>query len=94
MELGNAIRSLRKKKNITQKQLATLCGLSANAMCNLESGESFPTKTTISKICKALEIPESYLLLFSITEEEIPEEKKILYRTLCEPFREELIRDL
>ena len=94
MELGNAIRSLRKKKNITQKQLATLCDLSANALCNIESGESFPTKKTITKICQALEIPESYLLLFSITEDDIPEEKRILYRTLCEPLREELIRDL
>ncbi len=40
-----------------------------------------------------LNIPESYLLLFSITEDDIPEGKRILYRTLYEPLKEELVYD-
>lgn len=94
MELGNAIRVLRKKKNVSQKKLAEMCDISANALCNIESGKSFPGKETINKICEALQIPESYLLLFSLSEEDIPEEKRILYRTLCEPLKNELMRDI
>ena len=90
MDLGNAIKTLRKQKKITQKQLSEI---STNALCSIETGQSFPSKATISRICSALNIPESYLLLFSITEDDIPEGKRILYRTLCEPLKEELIHD-
>ena len=93
MDLGNAIKTLRKQKKITQKQLAELSEISANALCCIENGQSFPSKRTISKICSSLKIPESYMLLFSITEDDIPEEKKILFRTLCEPLKKELIHD-
>jgi transcriptional regulator with XRE-family HTH domain len=93
MDLGNAIKTLRKHKKITQKQLAELSGISTNALCSIETGQSYPSMTTIKKICSSLNVPESYLLLFSITEDDIPEGKKILYRTLCEPLREELIHE-
>lgn len=93
MDLGNAIKTLRKQKKITQKQLAELSDISTNALCNIETGQSFPSMATIGKICSSLNVPESYLLLFSITEDDIPEGKKILYRTLCEPLKEELIHE-
>ena len=93
MDLGNAIKTLRKQKKITQKQLAELSEISTNELCSIETGQSFPSKATIGKICSSLNVPESYLLLFSITEDDIPEGKKILYRTLCEPLKEELIHE-
>lgn len=64
--------------------------ISANALCSIEQGESFPEKNTTIRICKALEIPESYLLLFSISAEDIPENKWILYNAI----KEDLIHDL
>lgn len=64
--------------------------ISANALCSIEQGESFPEKNTIIRICKVLEIPESYLLLFSISAEDIPENKWILYNAI----KEDLIHDL
>ncbi len=93
MDLGNAIKTLRKQKRITQKQLAELSEISTNALCSIETGQSFPSKATISKICSSLKIPESYLLLFSITEDDIPEDKRVLYRALAEPLKEGLIRE-
>ena len=93
MDLGNAIKTLRKQKKITQKQLAELSEISTNALCSIEKGQSFPSKATISKICSSLKIPESYLLLFSITEDDIPEDKRVLYRALAEPLKEGLIHE-
>jgi len=94
MDLGTAIKALRKQKKLTQKDLAELSELSTNALCSIETGQSFPSKATITKICASLNVPESYLLLFSISEDDLPKEKRILYRTLCEPLKEELIHDL
>lgn len=62
--------------------------------CSIENGATFPSKNSITKICKALDIPESYLLLFSISEEDIPEDKRILYKTLCTSIKEDLIEKL
>ena len=68
MNLGKAIKELRKAKGFSQKELAQACGLSANAMCSIENDESFPSKTTFDKICKALDMPSAYIFLFSISE--------------------------
>lgn len=94
MDIGSAVKILRKKKEISQKDLSSMCGISANALCSIESGGTFPSRSTITKICNALGIPESYLLLFSISEEDIPENKRILYKTLCESIKEDLIQNL
>ena len=78
MNVGNAIKSLRKKKGISQKDLAQKCGLSANALCSIENNDSFPSKDSIGKICNALGIPVSFLMFFSVTDEDVPVEKRLL----------------
>ncbi|SEE66443.1 Transcriptional regulator, contains XRE-family HTH domain [Tenacibaculum sp. MAR_2010_89] len=82
MELGTAIKKLRKEKNINQKLLAEKCNISVNALCNIEKNISFPQKRTIDSICEALSIPLSYLLFFSITEDDIPNESKVAFSSL------------
>lgn len=82
MNVGDAIKSIRKNKGLTQKELAQKCSLSANAMCAIEKNESIPTRESIDRICKALDIPTSYLLFFSVTEEEIPAEKRTAFNAL------------
>jgi len=91
MEIGTAIKTLRKSKGMTQKDLAQRCGLSANALCTLERNGSFPTKDTIEKICAALSIPVSYLLFFSITEDDVPEEKRVAFKALEGPMKAALL---
>ena len=49
MDIGNAIKLLRKRKDISQKELSNLCGISANALCSIESGGTFPSKSTMLK---------------------------------------------
>ena len=93
MDIGSAIKAVRTRKNITQKDLASKCNISAIALCSIEKNASFPSKDTINKICDALEIPVSYLLFFSITEEDIPEEKKSIFNALTEPIQKILVDD-
>lgn len=93
MDIGQAIRILRARYGMTQTQLADRCGMSTNAVCSIETGRSFPPKGTLEKMCQAFGIPQSYLMLASIEESDIPEEKRVLYRALLEPLREELLEN-
>ena len=50
MDIGTAIKEIRSRKHITQKDLASKCNISANALCSIEKNTSFPSKETIKKI--------------------------------------------
>lgn len=82
MHVGEAIKSLRKKQGLSQKELAQKCGLSANALCSIEKNSSIPTKESLDRICKALAIPTSYLLFFSVSDEDVPAEKRIAFNAM------------
>lgn len=55
--VGRKIRYLRKRHQLTIKQLAAGCGLSPNAISLLERGEVAPTVATLCKIASALGAP-------------------------------------
>lgn len=82
MEIGTAIKKLRESKKINQLQLSIEIEISTTALCQIEKNKAFPRKETIDKICKALNVPPSYLLFFSITEEDVPEEKRSAFRAI------------
>lgn len=93
MDIGQAIKTLRVKRNMTQLQLAELCDMSINGVSMLETGKRFPHKSTMKKLCEAFDIPQSYLLLAGIDEGDMPEEKRVLYRAVIEPLRDELLQE-
>ena len=91
MDVGQAIKTIRKKQGMSQQQLAEKCGMSINGVSLIETGQRFPAKSTVERLCQAFGIPKSYLMLATIEEQDIPEEKRLLYRTLVEPLRDELL---
>jgi transcriptional regulator with XRE-family HTH domain len=76
---------------MTLVQLADKCGMSKTALSSLETGKAYPPMATVKKLCQAFDIPQSFLLMASIEESDIPEEKRVLYRALLVPLREELL---
>ena len=94
MDLGKAIKIIRKRKGLKQKEFATLCGISVNAMVSIEYNRTFPSKTTIRNICDVLEVPVAYLLLLCLTDEDIPENSKHLFNLLYEPMRKLLLKNI
>ncbi len=60
---GQELRKLRKKANYTQDQLAKLAGISAAYVSQLETSNKKPTDGVITKLSRALEIPENHLLM-------------------------------
>lgn len=91
MEIGTAIKLLRKKRKLTQKQLAEMCNISVNALSQIEINTSFPQKSTLTNISKSLNYPISYILFLSISDEDVPEEKKAAFNSLNSAIKSVLI---
>ena len=82
MDLGSAIKTLRKDLNLSRNKLAERSDISVTALYNIENGLSFPTKETIDRLCSALGVPVAYLLFYSITEDDLPENKREAFHYL------------
>ena len=93
MEIGDSIRKLRMWREVTQKELAQRIGISANALCAIELNRTFPGKETIVKVCRELGIPVGYLLFFALTEEDIPQDKREIFRILREDLCDVLLSE-
>lgn len=55
MAIGETIKTLRKSKGLTQKELAEKANISQNAIYNYENGKSVPNAKILKKIEDALE---------------------------------------
>ena len=91
MDIGNAIQTLRKEQKVSRKDLAERSNISVTALYNIENNLSFPSKDTIDRICSSLNIPISYLMFFSITEDDIPEDKRSSFHYLQAPLKKFLM---
>lgn len=82
MNLGDSIKSIRKAKRIKQKDLAAAAGISANALHSIEAGISMPAIATLQRLAQVLDVPMSYILVFSVTEDDVAEDKRTIFRQL------------
>jgi transcriptional regulator with XRE-family HTH domain len=60
--LGDRVTSLRKKRGLSQKQLATKAGVSSSTISRLEKGEGIPGNDSIRQIARVLEVEDVTLL--------------------------------
>ena len=88
MNIGQAIKELRKEKKIKAKDLAAASTLSPTGLHNIESDKTFPTKPTIEALANALGVPVAVILIHSLTEEDIPEEKREAFKYIVEPIKQ------
>ncbi|QNK59939.1 helix-turn-helix domain-containing protein [Paenibacillus sp. PAMC21692] len=63
MDIGSAIRSIRKRKNMTIAQICEETGLSQGFMSQVETNKTSPSISTLENIATALKVPLAYLLL-------------------------------
>ena len=83
MTIGQVIKLLLKKKNITQIDLAKQIGKSTTAVSQIIRGQYNPTSETLEKISKALDVPVPVIHFLTISDDDIPEDKKQLYNLLA-----------
>ncbi len=63
--IGKAIRTIRRKKNISQEQLALQAGIDRSYMGRIERGDNNAAILTLEKISMALEMSLSELLAYA-----------------------------
>lgn len=69
-KLGQNIKSLRMRKNMTQGQLAELVGVSYQAVSKWESGTTLPDVSLVPRIAQIFQVTMDELFSYSIEEQE------------------------
>ncbi len=91
--IGLRIKSLRKKENLTQKQLAKKIGVSQRMIGYYESEERFPPHDVLTKLADCFSVSADYLLGRSVTgepnEQVTPKDEKDIAKRM-----EEIKKDL
>lgn len=82
MNLGIAIRSVRRQLGITQQELSEKSGISQTSLSQIENAVKRPSNKTIQKICGVLEIPEAVLYILAMQDTDVPSDKKRVYDML------------
>lgn len=62
MKFGDAVRCLRKERNLSQEALAERAGMNADFVGFIERGENVPTLTTILQLARALGVQPSTII--------------------------------
>lgn len=91
MNIGKAIRELRKRQNLSQEELATQSGITQAALSAIESKGVRPNPETLKRICTILEVPESLVYVMGMEKSDVPEHKRGLYDQLF-PVIEDLVK--
>lgn len=93
MNIGLALRKLRKGKGINQTIFAERCGITQTYVSNIEKGLKKPSLPVLEKMASVLDMPLPILFWFTITESDIQPEKLSFYnlvRPVMDNFLEEL----
>ncbi len=78
-ELGTRIRKYREERNLSQKELAALIGVSNSWVSNWEQGINRPDADILADICRALNVSPSELLNVHLSDDELSsQERKVL----------------
>lgn len=65
--LGNRIRDLRRERNMSQEDLSFALEIQSSSLSALETGKSFPSYTTIMKMCEVFAVLPKELFDFNLT---------------------------
>jgi transcriptional regulator with XRE-family HTH domain len=93
MLIGNAIKEIRKQKKIQQQELSELCKLSQTYLSQIENNKKQPNLTTLEIIGEKLGIPIPVILFLSLTDNDVPENKRELFRFMS-PIVEKFINEI
>ena len=92
MNIGIAIKELRKTKGLSQVELAELAKTTQASLSQIEAGRR-PKTETLKNISKALEVPEALLYIWGMEKQDIPKENSELYEQLF-PILKNMITSL
>ncbi len=91
MNIGNAIKELRRERQLSQRELASASGLTQTSLSQIESGLKRPNPGTLKKLCEFFELPEAAIYLLATDLSDIPKEKQTLFEDIFPNIKKVLI---
>jgi len=93
MNIGQAIKQIRTGKSLTQIQLSKITVISQTSLSQIEKGIKRPSQKNLTKICRALDVPETIVYFYGLEESDVPEKKKKVYSVVY-PVVQEMVKKL
>lgn len=66
MTFGSRLKTARKEKRLTQKELAAKIGAAHNSISNWENDQNMPDPDTIQNLCWALDVQPNYFFSYDL----------------------------
>lgn len=76
MKVGKAIETVRKMKEISQKELASKADITQSYLSLIESDKKDPNLKTLKEISLALDVPLPFILIYSLEKDDVPDDKQ------------------
>jgi transcriptional regulator with XRE-family HTH domain len=92
MNIGKAIKELRKRQGLSQQELASKAKMTQAALSQIENGKR-PGTETLKKLSSALGVSESLIYVMGLEQEDVPEHRSSLYNELF-PVIQDLVAKL
>ncbi|HRA18570.1 MAG TPA: helix-turn-helix transcriptional regulator [Flavobacteriales bacterium] len=83
MNLGEAIKDLRQRRGMKQRDLAIKTELTAPYLSQVEHGQKTPSLDAVDTIARALEVPSPVLWFMAMERGDVSESKRALYDQLA-----------
>jgi XRE family transcriptional regulator, regulator of sulfur utilization len=87
MNLGEIIKSQRKKQGINQNDFAESCSISQAYLSLIENNQKEPNLSTLKDIAQALQIPLPILFFMSLEDNDIQENKREAFKFINKPIK-------
>jgi len=88
--IGKALRIIRKKRGLTQGQLADQSGITQTYLSQIEKNKKEPTLSVLRDICEVINVPVAILFWFTLDESKVEEGKREAFN-LVKPSVDEMI---
>lgn len=82
MNIGQAIRTLRKNDLMNQEEFASSVGITQSYLSLIEKGHKKPSMEVLQQMADILNTPLSVLFWFGVEREDVSEDKQYIYDTL------------
>ena len=82
MNPGKASNDMTRELKLTQSELCERIQISQTSLSQIELGKKEPSKRTLEKISKALDIPVGLIYILAIEDQDVPSSKSALYSVL------------
>lgn len=93
MKIGSIIKAERKKRGLSQNQLAARCSITVTYLSLIENDKKEPTVSLLRTIAESLNLPLPILLFMSLDDEDIPESKKEFFN-IVKPSIDSMLQNL